>query len=89
MYIYIYTHMHIYIYTHPLPTLCQVRFTVALPAQGRTVMGRWAASVLTETLPTLAMGAMLYGSYAAPDVKRHLDSVEDQAAARAQLAGWI
>ncbi len=29
----------------------EARFTVALPARGRTVLGDWAATVLTTNLP--------------------------------------
>ena len=29
----------------------EARFTVALPARGRSVLGRWAAAVLVDNLP--------------------------------------
>ena len=67
------------------PDAIELRFTVALPAQGRTIMGRWAASILADILPRLARAALLYSSFDPSVIKTHLDSVEDQAAARAQL----
>lgn len=65
----------------------ELRFTVALPAQGRSIMGHWAAFVLADTLPRLAADVLLCASYDPSHVKAHLDSVEDQVAARAQLPG--
>ena len=29
----------------------EARFTVGLPAQGRSVMGRWASQILVQNLP--------------------------------------
>jgi predicted ABC-class ATPase len=69
------------------PDAIELRFTVALPAQGRSIMGHWAASVLANTLPRLAAGSLLYSSHDPSHLKAHLDSVEDQASTRAQLPG--
>ena len=65
----------------------EARFTVALPARGRSVLGQWAATILSETLAGVVHGA-LYAEATSPldlDLKVHLDSVEDQSAARSML----
>lgn len=69
------------------PQGIEARFCVALPARGRSIMGAWAAQILTETLPQVVHGALYAESCAAAELRRHLDSVEDQHAARAQLLG--
>ena len=37
----------------------EARFTVALPGRGRTIMGKWAATVLVQNLPRSAQKTML------------------------------
>lgn len=37
-----------------------VRFTVGLPARGRSVLGQWAYSMLVENLPNYIHEGMLY-----------------------------
>ena len=64
----------------------EARFTVALPARGRSIMGEWAATTLTTTLPQLVDSALLFASCDAAHLDAHLRSVEDQKAARDQLA---
>ncbi len=65
----------------------EARFTVALPARGRSVLGQWAAEILTETLPGVVHGALFASASPPAELQRHVDSVEDQSHARAQLAG--
>lgn len=38
----------------------QARFTVALPAEGRTVLGRWAAAILIQNLPRCSFEGALH-----------------------------
>ena len=64
----------------------EARFTVALPARGRSICGDWAANVLTTTLTELVHEALYYSSSDPAALKAHLDCAEDQQAARAQLA---
>ena len=39
------------------PEEIEARFTVALPARGRSVLGQWAASILSEVLPAVVRRA--------------------------------
>lgn len=64
----------------------EARFTVALPARGRSILGEWASTILTETLPSLVHASLLHAACDAAALSAHVHSVEDQAAARAQLA---
>ena len=63
----------------------EVRLQVGLPAQGRRVLGREAAEILTRELPQLAASALEAGSFPTEDLRAHVEAVEDQDAARAQL----
>jgi len=65
----------------------EARFTVALPARGRSICGEWAAQIFGETLPRLVHEALLHESTDHSALMAHLCSVEDQQAARSQLAG--
>ena len=64
----------------------EARFTVALPARGRSICGEWAAQIFIETLPRLVHEALLHESTDHSALMAHLCSVEDQQAARSQLA---
>ena len=46
----------------------EVRFTVALPARGRSVLGQWAATILSETLPGVTPRPKQSGPLAAPQL---------------------
>jgi predicted ABC-class ATPase len=59
--------------------------TVALPAQGRSVLGTWAAQVLVEQLPRFVQASLLYRSLDARRLQLHLATVEDAAHLRAAL----
>ena len=65
----------------------EVRFTVALPARGRSIQGRWAGEILTEVLPNIVYNSLFLESYGdgGSALSAHIDSVEDQAFLRAQL----
>ncbi|KAH0337352.1 hypothetical protein KCU81_g8118, partial [Aureobasidium melanogenum] len=63
----------------------EMRFTVSLPARGRTILGREAKAILCVNLPELVKKVMLYTSHVADELKTHIHSVEDQAYMRSQL----
>jgi len=64
----------------------ELRFLVGLPAAGRRILGRQAIEMLLGDVPTLVEQTMLAQHLDAPDVTRHLDSLEDQQYLRAALA---
>lgn len=51
------------------------RFTIALPARGRTIMGRAAATVLLESVPELVRTSLLFKSINAAALRAHVLSV--------------
>jgi predicted ABC-class ATPase len=63
----------------------EMRFTVSLPARGRTILGREAKSILCVNLPELIKNTMIYASHVAGELKSHIHCVEDQAYMRSQL----
>ncbi|KAI4723085.1 hypothetical protein E4T48_00752, partial [Aureobasidium sp. EXF-10727] len=63
----------------------EMRFTVSLPARGRTILGREAKTILSINLPELIKKTMLYTSHVAEELKTHIHCVEDQAYMRSQL----
>ncbi|ABM61842.1 ABC-ATPase domain-containing protein [Halorhodospira halophila] len=64
----------------------ELRFTVALPARGRTILGRQAAEILCRKLPRIVAGATEAQRLDAAALERHCAAVEDQHALRGQLA---
>ena len=64
----------------------EARFTCALPARGRQIEGQWCARIFAQALPALVEAALLARSCDLAAVKKHVESVEDQQALRAQLA---
>lgn len=63
----------------------EARFTVALPARGRTVMGRAAHQALCHWLPGIVSRALCFGSLDAAALEAHCAAVEDQQSLRAWL----
>lgn len=63
----------------------ELRFTVSLPARGRTILGREAKAILCVNLPELVKKIMLYESHVADELNSHIHCVEDQAYMRSQL----
>lgn len=63
----------------------ELRLSVNLPAHGRTIEGRKAAKLVCERLVEAICHGVLVVSLDQKDVWRHLQSVEDQEAARALL----
>jgi predicted ABC-class ATPase len=66
-------------------THLEVRLTVHLPARGRTVLGRTALTLLSDTLPAVANRSLRYHALQRADVERHLNVIEDQQVLRALL----
>ncbi|ETV97053.1 hypothetical protein, variant 1 [Aphanomyces invadans] len=64
----------------------EARFTVGLPARGRTICGDFAANILTEVVPALVQEALVSPVRLA-ELWEHVKCVEDQAALRDMLAG--
>ncbi|MFW6380305.1 MAG: ABC-ATPase domain-containing protein [Halorhodospira sp.] len=65
----------------------ELRFTVALPAKGRTILGRQAAEILCRRLPEMVADAAEASRLDLEALERHCAVVEDQQALREQLAG--
>lgn len=63
----------------------ELRFTAQLPGRGRTILGRAASTLLTETLPRAVMDALPFASLDPDAVQRHVETVEDAQALRAGL----
>lgn len=63
----------------------ELRLSVGLPAAGRTILGREAATLLLDTLPAIAWEALRLGPDDVAAAHQHLDTVEDAQALRAQL----
>ena len=66
-------------------THVEARFTVSLPARGRTILGRQATSLLCETLPAIADRSMRTHALQRAEIERHLDVIEDQQVLRELL----
>ncbi|MFP4130332.1 MAG: P-loop domain-containing protein, partial [Halorhodospira sp.] len=64
----------------------ELRFTVALPAKGRTILGRQAAEILCRQLPEIVADAAQASRLDVDALLRHCAVVEDQQALRARLA---
>lgn len=63
----------------------EARFTCALPARGRQIEGQWCARIFAQALPALVEASLFARSCDLSAVKKHVESVEDQQALRAQL----
>ncbi len=68
------------------PESLEVRFTVGLPAAGRRVLARQAEEMLFEELPLILAGVLLFENLPAADLRRQVETHEDQQALRRQLA---
>ena len=63
----------------------ELRLSAGLPAAGRSILGREAAELLLETLPTIAWEALRLSTDDAAAARTLIDTVEDAQALRAQL----
>ncbi|KAK9828923.1 hypothetical protein WJX72_002803 [[Myrmecia] bisecta] len=65
----------------------EARFSIALPARGRTVLGEWAANILIQNLPRYVHQGLLYAQQDVAAIQRHVACVEDTEALRQALPG--
>jgi predicted ABC-class ATPase len=63
----------------------EARFRVGLPARGRSIAGDEAALLLTEHVPAMVEAALRFAALDAAALRRHVETVEDARALRAQL----
>ncbi|KAH3732218.1 ABC transport system ATP-binding protein [Pelomyxa schiedti] len=63
----------------------EVRFTISLPAQGRTILGQWASQILVDTLPEIVINSMFYNKLNSVELQEHIFCFEDQEYLRSQL----
>eukprot|EP01130_Rhizamoeba_saxonica_P005598 TRINITY_DN2233_c0_g1_i1.p1 TRINITY_DN2233_c0_g1~~TRINITY_DN2233_c0_g1_i1.p1 ORF type:complete len:617 (+),score=123.43 TRINITY_DN2233_c0_g1_i1:153-1853(+) len=56
----------------------EVRLTIGLPAQGRTILGNVARNILLEKVPQIVQNVLLMPSLDEDEVLQHLLCVEDQ-----------
>ncbi len=64
----------------------EARFTVGLPARGRTILGRQAAELLCDAVPSLIARTLTSGAYDEEKLHLHAEVNEDAEALRAALA---
>ncbi|EKX43668.1 hypothetical protein GUITHDRAFT_110466 [Guillardia theta CCMP2712] len=67
------------------PDFVEARFTVALPAAGRSILGGKARSILIEALPRVIQRTLVYNAHDPAKVKQHVDCVEDTETLRGKL----
>lgn len=69
----------------------EVRFTMGLPAAGRTVLGRQAEEMLCEEVPRIVERSLFYKNLPPHEGRDHVDVVEDQEYIRSWLSEkkWI
>jgi predicted ABC-class ATPase len=71
---------------HPDGTV-EARFRAGLPADGRTILGAEAAAMLCDDVPAAVEASLLHAALDAGALRRHVETVEDAQALRAELAG--
>src|SRR5690606_36122497 len=64
----------------------ELRFTITLPAMGRTIRGHKARELLTEHLPRIVDQGLHWSNQSAEKVETHIRSVAVQEALRNSLA---
>ena len=63
----------------------EARFTMGLPAAGRTILGRQAEEMVFVELPQIVRRTLFYRNLPAQKLQEHVQVVEDQEALRDQL----
>lgn len=63
----------------------EMRFFVGLPARGRNILGRQAAMMICEDIPTLVDRALIYQNLDQKAIKNHVETAEDADYLREQL----
>jgi predicted ABC-class ATPase len=66
--------------------LVEARFSVGLPARGRSILGRQAAELLCEDLPEIVNRSLKFAALNAKAIQQHIETVEDADWLRQQLA---
>lgn len=66
----------------------EARFTAGLPAQGRRVLGKQAAAMLTESVSRIVSTVLRYKALDAQQLQNHIETVEDAGSLRDQLAEY-
>eukprot|EP01087_Luapelamoeba_hula_P003147 TRINITY_DN1295_c1_g1_i5.p1 TRINITY_DN1295_c1_g1~~TRINITY_DN1295_c1_g1_i5.p1 ORF type:complete len:749 (-),score=101.26 TRINITY_DN1295_c1_g1_i5:70-2175(-) len=64
----------------------EARFQIGLPGQGRSILGGWAADLVTQTLPKVISACLLHKAHDPAQVMAHVLSVEDQETLRNMLS---
>jgi predicted ABC-class ATPase len=64
----------------------EARFSVGLPARGRSILGRQAAELLCEDLPEIVDRSLKFAALNAKVIQQHIETVEDADWLRSQLA---
>ncbi|KAK4498227.1 hypothetical protein PRZ48_010884 [Zasmidium cellare] len=64
----------------------ELRFTVSLPAAGRTVLGQQAYQILAVNLVEIVKKALLHANLDKQSLRRHIESSERQESLRSQLS---
>eukprot|EP01025_Chloroclados_australasicus_P018534 TRINITY_DN1977_c0_g2_i1.p1 TRINITY_DN1977_c0_g2~~TRINITY_DN1977_c0_g2_i1.p1 ORF type:complete len:661 (+),score=86.16 TRINITY_DN1977_c0_g2_i1:110-1984(+) len=65
----------------------EARFTIGLPASGRTILGDWAEKILCDNLPQYVRKGLYYPSLNQEALIQQILSVEDQEFLRNSLSG--
>ncbi|KAA1471598.1 hypothetical protein DENSPDRAFT_859040 [Dentipellis sp. KUC8613] len=63
----------------------EARFTLGLPAQGRTILGGWAVNIFRDTVPRFA-DQLLYESHKPQELEIFVNCIEDQDSLREKLS---
>lgn len=69
------------------PDYIEARFTVALPAAGRTIVAPLAHAALVDMLPKYIHSSLVYSSLNHMELQRHVECVEDAVFLRQSLQG--
>jgi len=64
----------------------EARFRAGLPARGRTIHGRAAADLLCNAVPAAIRASLRFAALDPDALRRHVETAEDAASLRAQLA---
>lgn len=57
--------------------LVEIRFSVGLPARGRSILGRQAAEMLCEDIPEIVQKTLKYNSLNSRQIQTQIETVED------------
>ncbi|MCF8010795.1 MAG: ABC-ATPase domain-containing protein [Clostridiales bacterium] len=65
--------------------IVEARFVIGLPAKGRTIMGKEALYIFFDQLPKIIENSIIYKNMNKKQVKRHVETAEDQQFLRNEL----